>query len=412
MKSSDFLKSTVALAIYPARMVRAMGEFISQFGAVPIFCSLRRTHASVQMVVGGRASRVVSAMALALLGLLLGADGTTILADEFDDEPINYSRTTPVNVISRLQGRIDAGEVRLVREGEQGYLKSLLRELDVPVSSQMLVFSKTSLQRNRIAPQTPRAIYFNDETYVGYCQHGDVLELSAADPQLGTVFYTLNQDPAALPKFVRQTDECLICHGSAITRGVPGHLVRSVYTDRDGFPILSMGSHRIDQSVSVEHRWGGWYVTGTHGRQTHLGNLIVAKAQQRETIDNLDGQNLTSLATRFKSSSYLSPHSDLVALMVLEHQVEGHNLLTRASFQTRQALYSEARLNRELGEPAGHRWESTSSRIKNGCEALVKYLLFCEEAPLNAKFTGTAPFAAEFTERGPRDSQNRFFARL
>jgi hypothetical protein len=330
-----------------------------------------------------------------------------LAGQDFEREPINYAVAPTDNAISRLQMQLDEGKTHLDFDDRRGYLDSVLAALDIPRSSQTLVFSKTSLQRHRIAPRTPRAIYFNDDVYIGFCQHGDVLEASAADPELGAVFYTLNQEVAKKPVFFRQNDNCLSCHGSSSTKGVPGHLIRSVYTDRDGFPVLSMGTHRIDHTSPIEKRWGGWYVTGTHGEQAHLGNLVVDSHQQRDPVDNVAGQNVTSLEKRINTSSYLTEHSDLIALMVLEHQVEAHNLLTRANFHTREALHAETRLNKDLGEPEGHRWESTNIRIKSPCEALVKYLLFSGEAPLTGKLTGSSDFAAEFSHRGPRDSQGR-----
>jgi hypothetical protein len=206
-------------------------------------------------------------------------------AQEYEQEPIRYGKSEPHNRVSELIERIQTGKTRLRHEPHFGYLRSLLEELEVPQSSQMLVYSKTSLQRHRISPQTPRALYFNDDVYVGFCQQGDVLELSAVDPQLGAVFYTVDQspvghDPTELqkgdpPRFTRQADNCLICHSSSHTKDVPGHLVRSVFTDNAGFPILSAGTHRIDHTSPLEQRWGGWYVTGTHGTQKHLGNLII-----------------------------------------------------------------------------------------------------------------------------------------
>lgn len=328
-------------------------------------------------------------------------------AQDFEREPILYTTAPTDNMVSRLQTRVASGEVRLVAEDGRGYLPSLLKELNVPVSSQTLVFSKTSLQRNRISPRTPRALYFNDDVYIGFCRHGEVLEISAVDPGLGAVFYTLSQEASDSPEIVRQTDNCLLCHGSTNTRGVPGHLIRSVYVDAAGLPVLSMGTHRIDHSSPIGQRWGGWYVTGTHGSQSHLGNFILSSTRQQEPVNNSAGQNVTDLNSRFKTSAYLSPHSDLVALMVLEHQGEGHNLLTRASFQTREALHAEKGLNKDLHEPEGHRWESTTTRIKHACESLVKYLLFCEEAPLTTKMKGTTTFADDFAARGPRDRQGR-----
>lgn len=340
------------------------------------------------------------------LGLCLLANQAAI-AQEFEQEPIRYSQSQPDNRISRLLERVKTGEAKLTHEDHLGYLRSLLAELNVPTESQMLVFSKTSLQRHRISPRTPRALYFNDEVYVGFCQDGDVLEISAVDPQLGTVFYTLDQDPPPPPKFRRQTDNCLICHGSSQTKEIPGHVVRSVFSDASGLPILSSGTYRIDQTTPLEKRWGGWYVTGTHGDQKHLGNLIVRGRPDRDEVDNSAGLNQTCLDGRFDTTNYLTPHSDIVALLVLEHQADAHNYITRANFLTRQALHYQQSLNRELKEPADRVWDSTKSRIKSAGEPLVEYLLFSGEARLTAPIRGTSGFAEQFAQRGLRDRRGR-----
>ena len=185
--------------------------------------------------------------------------------DSFEQPPISYSKTQPSNVVAELQDRLARGDAHLAFDEATGYLRSVLDVLRVPVSSQTLVFSKTSLQQRHITPKNPRALYFNDEVYVGFVRGGDVLEISVADPTLGTVFYTLDQELNEHPTFVRQTDDCLICHGGPQTRGVPGHIVRSVYADRSGQPIFSAGSHRVDDSTPLADRWGGWYVSGRHG---------------------------------------------------------------------------------------------------------------------------------------------------
>jgi hypothetical protein len=344
-----------------------------------------------------------SVVTICLLSWVMAtADG-----QEFEQEPIRYSQSKPENRVSRLVERIKAGETKLAHEEHFGFLRSLLAELEVPVESQMLVFSKTSLQRHRIAPKTPRALYFNDDVHVGFCQDGDVLEISADDPQLGTVFYTLDQDELLTPNIRRQTDNCLICHGSSQTKEIPGHVVRSVFTDASGLPILSSGSYRIDHTSAIEKRWGGWYVTGTHGDQKHLGNLIVRGKLERDEIDNSAGQNQTCLDGRLETANYLTPHSDIVALMVLEHQADAHNLIARANFLTRQALHYQTSLNRELKEPVDRVWDSTKSRIKSAGEPLVEYLLFSGEAELTAPIRGTSGFAEKFVQVGPRDKQGR-----
>lgn len=341
------------------------------------------------------------------LGLIFLGARADLAGQDFEREPINYMTATADNMVSRLQLRIDDRTAKFVFRDHCGYLKSLLEELNVPISSQTLVFSKTSLQRQRIAPRSPRAIYFNDDVYVGFCQNGEVLEMSASDPGLGTVFYTLEQQKRDKPLIQREADNCLVCHASSMTRSIPGHLVRSVYVNSVGLPVLSKGTFRIDHTSSIAKRWGGWYVTGTHGDQAHLGNLIVPNSERDEEIDNTAGENVTDLGTRFDTSAYLSPSSDLIALMVLEHQTEAHNLLTRANFQTREALHAETMLNKELKEPADHRWQSTTTRIRSACESLVKYMLFCDEARLTSRMRGTTSFADDFSQRGPRDSQGR-----
>jgi len=352
---------------------------------------------------------LVALAALAAAALLPVA---ALAVDEFEQAPIGYSAGTPDNPVSRLQARLDRGDAHLAWEERTGWLTSVLAALDIPVSSQTLVFSKTSLQQARIGPRNPRALYFNDDVYVGYVRGGEVMEVSVADPDLGTVFYTLEQAPAETPRFTRRTEDCLLCHGGSQTRGVPGHLVRSVYPAAGGQPIFSAGSHRVDDSTPLADRWGGWYVTGRHGEQRHLGNVTYT-ARPRDAAD-LDpaGQNVTDLAGRFSPGGYPAATSDLVALSVLAHQAAAHNVLTRASFDVRAALHREAALNRDLGEPPGHRWPSTDTVLDSAAAALVDCFLFRHEAPLAGTIEGTTPFAAEFAADAPRDAAGRSLKEL
>ncbi len=341
------------------------------------------------------------------IGLSLTTTSTIFGDDDFERPPINYSEATPANRVSALQARMDAGEFTLNYTADQGYLADVLRGLDVPVDSQVLVFSKTSLQMRRISPQTPRALYFNDDVYVGFCQSGDVVEVSVADPQLGAVFYTVNQDASEAPRFERRTENCLVCHSSSRTGGVPGHLVRSLYVDAGGTPILSSGSRIVDHKTPLETRWGGWYVTGTHGSQKHLGNLIIPGRRVSEPVDNSAGQNVRKLDDFIAVDRYLSPHSDIVSLMVLEHQTLVHNRITKASFSTRQALEYEKMMNRMLENPPGTRLDSTTRRIHNACDDLVEALLLVDEAKLTEPIHGTSGFEKTFPQSGPRDKAGR-----
>jgi hypothetical protein len=344
---------------------------------------------------------------------VMPAASRTVRAGDLEAEPIRYSKAMDDNPAGRLARKLEAGTAALESQRDLGRLRAVLKALEVPESSQVLVFSKTSLQAHRIGPRTPRALYFNDDVYVGFCKGGEVVEVSAADPALGTVFYTLNQSADEPARLTRQGDNCLICHGSSRNHGLPGHLVRSVYVDREGYPILSAGGRLITHESPFEVRWGGWYVTGTHGSQRHLGNLAVAgRDLNPERVDNSQGQNVTDLSTRFETGDYLTPHSDLVALMVLEHQAEMHNLIARATLQGRMALHDEAALNRELGRPAGERWGSTESRLKAAAEPVARYMLFAGEPPLAEPVKGTSSFAADYAARGPKDSKGRSLREL
>jgi hypothetical protein len=342
-----------------------------------------------------------------LIGLIsLGSAAMALPGDGFDDEPINYTQSEATDLVARLQKQLDRGHL-LQRNNENGYLQAVLRELNIPVSSQTLVFSKTSLQTSRISPLSPRAIYFNDDVYVGWIPSSMVLEISAADPQLGATFYTLNQDRFATQKFVRQNFECLSCHSSGLTGGVPGHTVRSVFTTRDGQPFFSAGSYVTTDESPMSERYGGWYVTGTNGEQHHLGNLLLKNEAEALTVDRSAGANITTLHRFFDPSAYLSPHSDLVALTVLQHQTHLHNVITKANHETRKALLYEKLINKELGRGANFRSEGTTSRIRSVAEPLVRGLLFSGEAPLTGPISGTSTFVKEFEARGPFSAEKR-----
>jgi hypothetical protein len=333
--------------------------------------------------------------------------GVAQISRSSEDEAIDYLKSTPVNPITRLQQKLDSGQVKLAYDPKHGYLPSVLKALGIPISSQVLVFSKTSFQHAHISPKTPRALYYNDHTYIGWVQGGDYVEISTVDPQLGAVFYLLPQEPAAKPKFVRQTYECLQCHDGSMTKGVPGHIMRSVYARVDGQPDFRAGTYITTDQSPMEERWGGWYVTGTHGGQRHMGNAMVKSADNPDLIDRDSGANQKSLARYFDTSPYLSGHSDIVALLVLEHEANIHNLITKAGYDTRIALNYERQLNKELGRGENFRAESTLSRLKSACEPLVQAMLMVKEAPLAGPFEGTTAFAAQFQKAGPKDKLGR-----
>lgn len=346
---------------------------------------------------------------LLLLPILCLAGGQQ--QDDFDHPAIQYIKRAADDPITRLQKQLDAGQVHLTYNQRNGYLSSVLAQLKIPVSSQMLVFSKTSFQRELITPNSPRALYFNDSTYIGWVQDGSVVEVATQDPQLGAVFYTLTQAASGHPRFQRQTYECLQCHSGAMTAGVPGHIMRSVYTHIDGQPEFRAGTYlTTDQSLMTE-RWGGWYVTGKHGAMRHMGN-VFAKGEENVILDRDKGANKTTLKGLVDTSPYLVPTSDIVALLVAEHQTRVQTLLTKADYFTRMALYDEALLNTELKRPTDYHSDSTQSRIRSVCEPLLKAMLFVQEAPLTDTVTGTSGYAEQFAAQGPFDRQHRSLHQL
>ena len=319
---------------------------------------------------------------------------------------LRYDKPPRLNAVSRLQQRLEKGEVRLEWDEQRGYLPAVLKELNVPVSSQTLVFSRTSLQQRHISPDTPRALYFNDDVYVGWVPRGEVMEISAADDEMGGVFFVIRQEKTQAPRFERG-DQCIQCHVSANTTGVPGHLVRSVFSDPEGYPYTTTNSFVTDHRSPFSERWGGWYVTGTHGAMRHMGNVVAKDPKHPNVLDREAGANLIDLSKSFDVKPYMSPHSDLVALMVLEHQTKMHNVMVRAAYEVRSALQLDAEMKKMLGQKGGPLEESARRRVDRAAEILARYLLFTDEARLTSPISGTSTFAKEFAAMGPRDSQGR-----
>ncbi len=324
-----------------------------------------------------------------------------------DHEAIRYSKTQADDPIHRLGQRIARGEVKLdFEDNGMGHLRSLLKHLDVNVDSQVFVFSKTSFQAPRISPRLPRALYFNDEVSVGWVRGGDVLELAALDPKQGVIFYTLDIEDVAKPRFDRR-DACLQCHQSGGTLGVPGIVVRSVYPEPSGMPIFQAGTFITDHRSPLKERWGGWYVSGKHGGQFHMGNALIRDREHPDQLEKEGTQNLTSLASKFDTGAYLSPHSDIVALLVLEHQTHMTNLITRVGWEARMALHYQSGINKAFNQPDTAMSDSTNRRIDSAIEEMLQYMLFVDEDPIVEPITGVSTYQNTFPQRGPRDRKGR-----
>ena len=311
-----------------------------------------------------------------------------------DDPAIGYS-TRPVNdPVARLNQRIDENQVELSFGGPSGYLRSVLAALDIPAASQVLVFSETSLQREHITPTNPRALYFNDSVAVGWVPGTNSLELAAQDPEQGIIFYQLPQTTQEKPQFVRET-ECLQCHIGPFSGGVPGLLAMSMLPLSDDPNEYAQG-WGVDHRTPIEDRWGGWYVTAKQVPNRHLGNVPVHHVE-KSYIRAAVTPKLESVAGEFDAARYPSPYSDVVAHLVLNHQVAMADLLIQLGWEARIAAHGAA-----PGRAA-----ELPDRVRDVAHDLVDYLLFVHEVPLPSKVEGSSGFAREFSAKGPRDSRGR-----
>lgn len=342
----------------------------------------------------GRADRLHPLM----LGLLTAAAA----AQGFHQRlAIDYARTAADNAATALDRRLAAGELELPAAGPSGRLGAVLRALAVPESSQMLVFSKTSLQRHRISPASPRALFFSADAYVGWVPGAAQLEVAVGDARLGLVFYTVTQDPAQPARFVRD-DSCLSCHASERTDDEPGLVLRSVFPDADGHPITAAGEVDVTLRTALRDRWGGWLVTGVAGQ--HRGNGFASRDERgRYAVAAREAVDLSTFADWFDAAPYPVPHSDIAALLAFEQQATLHNLLIRSSLQLRCLLDNDRAVNGLLGE---HGLREQTARVADRlAEAITGALLFADEAALGGQVGAAQPaFARDFVAALPVDA--------
>ncbi len=304
---------------------------------------------------------------------------------------IDYRSGALSNPVAELQQRLEQGaELELDSRPGIGYVPALLRELGVPVESQLLVYSKTSLQQRLITPERPRALYFNDVVVLGTVHEG-VIEIAVQDAKQGAVFYTL-ETTDQVPRLRRQ-GACLGCHYSLATLGVPGFFARSVPTAVDGRTLPWLGNATVSHATPIAERWGGWYVTGDVGANDHLGNALLQNDRLQE-LPPLERAVPADLRARFPSG-YLTPYSDAVAHLVFDHQLVMMNVLTRVGWDFRVALAE----NRDL------------ATLARTIDEAVEYLLFAGEVKLEP-VRGTSGFAEVFSKLGPHDDRGRSLRQL
>lgn len=345
------------------------------------------------------------------LSSLLSQPSTLTYDTEYPS--IGYSGVATENAVARLQARLDSGEAKLAFKDGRGYLDSLLGLLGIDPSSQSLVFSRTSLQVAGIRAASPRALYFNDDTYVAWIPGSDLLELGTMDTRLGPVFYTLPNQTTAPLRFDRPILTCISCHDSLTLTGggVPRFILGSGYVGINGEQLTHEGRILTTDRTPLRSRWGGWYVTGTHGNQVHLGNMHVRSANELAELDKLRRGNLENLDALFDTRPYLTNKSDIVALLVFQHQMHMQNLISRVSFEVREAL---ARAGGS-GSNSGSEIElapEVRMRLEEHLDNLVNGMLFVNAATYSEKIAGNSGFDKWFEARGPRDGRGRSLRKL
>lgn len=271
------------------------------------------------------------------------------------------SPVTPLDPIAKLQAEITKGSAKLEFDPKFGYLPSILKELEISADSQTLVFSKTSMQSSFINQKNPRALYFNDHTYVGFIPGAPVLEIATMHPTLGLRFYTLPNQKVGPQRFAAETRDCVPCHTRRSQFGGPILVAESSYVGPSGHPRVLAPQPVVTPRTRFESRWGGWFVTGQHGSIRHLGNELSYLEDEPFGLDMEKGANVESLTKFFEPKKYLSPHSDIVALLVMEHQMDIQNALA--------AVHRTLRTN---GAPSDSSFTALTDRLTHKGEATLK----------------------------------------
>lgn len=300
---------------------------------------------------------------------------------DFDQPPHDYWKRAPKDRVSRWMTNLTAGRVELDYSGEKAFVASVLKSLDIPASSQMLLFSTTSLQLSLISPRSPRALYFNDDIYLGYVLGGKI-EIVSIDPDLGGVFYIFDIPRNGQPPRPDRATRCMNCHAREDTGYVPGLVAKSVIPGPTGGSLESFRQEQSGHGIPFNQRFGGWYLTGTGDYTNHLANFYGQSTPQgilRRPI--VPG-------TTFNYDRYLMPSSDILPQLLHEHQIGFVNRAIEASYRTRTCLF----------EGGGKLTPAHTAMLDQQARSLTRYLLFADEAPLpKGGVAGDAEFKRDFT---------------
>jgi hypothetical protein len=344
----------------------------------------------------------VAAVLIASVAGIAGAFGQfRERAPELNHSAIQYSTSELHDPVAELNRKLASGATPLKFDPTFGYLPSVVEALKIPVESQIMVFSKTSLQSILISPSNPRAILFNDSVSVAFVRGSPTLEVTAQDPRQGTIFYTIDQSLQASPVLAREA-VCLGCHKTPSSLDVPGLVLRTVFPRDSGALVTGLIGAESDDRTPFQDRWGGWYATGKRAPRRHRANAVVASVSTTDQAEGTAAPDAAPLQEKFAARGYLTPYSDVVALTVFDHQAHMTNLITRMGWEARTLL----------SQDPGGRSEGTTRILRAAAKVLVDYLLFIDEAQWTGPMEGTSGFAAKFTASGPFDTRRRSLREL
>ena len=315
---------------------------------------------------------------LAMLGAPVAFGQPTY--DEIDQPPHNYRGRTPQDRFTKLKDELESGRMVLDHTNEKLFVVSLLKALDIPATSQMLVFSTTSLQLRLITPSNPRAVYFTEDLYLGYIPRGRI-EIVSLDPELGSIFYIFDIPRDGRPPRVERSDRCMNCHSGEETHYVPGLVLKSVVPGPSGGSLMAFRQEQTGHGIPFAQRFGGWYVTGKHTITNHWGNIVGRLSPQGLAT------NLIEPGKLFDFARYPVATSDMLAHLVLEHQVGFANRVIEASYRARTSLHADH----------GQLSAEHAKELDDQARSLTRYLLFGDEVPLpTGGLDGDAAFKADF----------------
>jgi hypothetical protein len=213
------------------------------------------------------------------------------------------------------------------------------------------------------------------------------------------------------PPTLNRDRSCLNCHAGSSNNSLPGVMIRSVYPQNTGLPLFQAGSYHTRQDSPIEERWGGWYVTGEVEECGHLGNTL-AHADRRDvevTLLPMTEEPVSALDEFFNAEPYLNGgSSDVVSLMMLEHQVGTHNLLIEANLTTQNTLYRHVEMQKAFGEPIDAPLSETNQRILGRlADKVLEQMLYADEYVLPAGVEGSTAFQDAFQKNQRENSEGR-----